>query len=52
MGGYIVAPEPPPYKGRNYLDRVADSNVRVTNITIAAHADDFEHALAGHNGDR
>jgi membrane dipeptidase len=45
MGGYIVAPEPPPYKGRNYLDRVADSNVRVTNITIAAHADDFEHAL-------
>lgn len=45
MGGYIVAPEPPPYKGRNYLDRVVDSNVRVTNITIAAHADDFEHAL-------
>ena len=45
MGGYIVAPEPQPYQGRNYLDRVADSNVRVTNITIAAHADEFEAAL-------
>lgn len=45
MGGYIVAPEPPPYRGRLYLDRVADFNVRVTNITIAAHAEDFEYAL-------
>lgn len=45
LAGYIVAPEPPPVNGRSYLDRLVDSKIRVVNMTISAHADDFEAAL-------
>lgn len=45
LSGYIVAPEPPPVNGRSYLDRLVDSNIRIVNMTIAAHADEFEDAL-------
>lgn len=45
LAGHIVAPEPPPIDGEAYLDRLIRSGVRAANITIAAHADDFEEAL-------
>ncbi len=45
MGGYIVAPEPPVVNGKTYLDRLLETNIRVVNITIAAHSDGFDAAL-------
>lgn len=45
LAGHIVAPEPAPVDGKPYLQRLIESNVRVVNITIAAHSDGFEAAL-------
>jgi membrane dipeptidase len=45
MAGYIVAPEPPPVDGKTYLERLLTTNIRVVNITIAAHSDSFDKAL-------
>jgi membrane dipeptidase len=45
LGGHIVGPEPPPIDGKPYLDRLVESGVRGVNITLAAHADDFDDAL-------
>lgn len=45
LAGHIVAPEPPPIDDESYLDRLIRSGVRAANITLAAHADDFEEAL-------
>jgi membrane dipeptidase len=45
LGGHIVSPEPPPVDGKSYLDRLVESGVRGVNVTLAAHADDFDDAL-------
>lgn len=43
--GAIVAPEPPPVDGRDYLDRLIDSGVNAASVTLAAHSDTFEDFL-------
>lgn len=46
LSGHIVHPEPPPVDGKPYLQRLLESNIRVVNVTMAAHAgDQFEVAL-------
>lgn len=45
LSGHIVSPEPPPVDGKLYLDRLLESNIRVVNLTLAAHSDGFETAL-------
>src|SRR3990170_8523936 len=45
LGGHLVSPEPPPVDGKSYLDRLVESGVRGVNVTLAAHADDFDDAL-------
>ena len=47
LAGRIIHPEPPVIDGKTYLDRLIEANVRVVNLTIAAHSDSFEAALMG-----
>ena len=43
--GAIVAPEPIPVNGRDYLDRIISAGVNSATVTLAAHADGFEPFL-------
>lgn len=45
MSGYVVHPEPHLQDGKSYLERLIASNYRIVNMTISAHADDFETVL-------
>jgi membrane dipeptidase len=43
--GSIVAPEPVPVDGKDYLHRLRVAGVRVATVTLAAHAEGFDEFL-------
>lgn len=44
LAGSIVYPEPPPIDGEPYLNRLQNAGYRAVNVTLSAHATDFEEA--------
>lgn len=45
LGGALVHPEPPADQGRSYMERIQESNIRITHVTLVAHAKEFDEAL-------